>query len=236
MNATLATTKLHLNKREITFVVPLYITGMVAVISVLIALLFLRGGSVPGSADWVTSSRLNPGIIYALPGFLGYLGVQSVARTFPFALTLGTTRRAFVGGTLLWAIITSAYLTVVLAVLAMIEIATGHWFSHFYIFDIIVLGGGNLALLIPIVFLGALSILTIGGVFGASWIRYSARGPQLIAASVAIVIIVALIIILPSAPAIIAAFQLWWLAVLAVAVIALSAVGMWLLLRSAIVR
>lgn len=236
MTALLATTKLHLNKREMTFVVPLSITGMVAVISVLIALLFLRGGSVPGSADWVTSSRLNPGILYALPGFLGYLGVQSVATTFPFALTLGSTRRAFVGGTLLWAIITSAYLTVVLAILTMIEVATGHWFSHFYVFDIIVLGGGNLALLIPIVFLGALSVLTIGGVFGASWIRYGARGPRMIAASVVILIIVALIIILPSGPAIIAAFQLWWLAVLAAVVITLSALGMWLMLRSALVR
>lgn len=236
MTAILATTKLHLNKREVTFLRPLFIAATVALISVLIALLFLRGGSVPGAADWVSSSRLNPGMIYAFPGFLGYLGVQSVATTFPFSLTLGATRRSFVGGTLVWAIITSAYLTVVLAVLTMIEIATGHWFSHFYIFDIIVLGGGNLALLIPIVFLGTLFLLTLGGVFGAAWIRYGARGPQLIAASVVILIIVALIIILPSGPAIIAAFQLWWLAVLAAVVIALSAIGMWLMLRSALVR
>ena len=131
MTAIPATTRLHLNKREVTFLIPLYITGTVAVISVLIALLFLRGGSVPGSDMWVESSRLNPGIIYALPGFLVYLGVQSVATTFPFALTLGSTRRSFVGGTLLWAVLTSAYLTAVLAILTMIEIATGHWFSHF---------------------------------------------------------------------------------------------------------
>ncbi len=236
MTALLATAKLHLNKRKITFLRPLFIAGTVALISVLIALLFLRGGSVPGSADWVSSSRLNPGMVYAFPGFLGYLGVQSVATTFPFALTLGSTRRSFAGGTLVWAIITSAYLAAVLAILTMIEIATGHWFSHFYIFDIIVLGGGNLALLIPIVFLGTLSLLTLGGVFGAAWIRYSAKGPQLIAASIVVVIIVTLIVILPSAPAIIAAFQLWWLAVLAVVVIALSSIGTWLLLRSAIVR
>ena len=236
MTAVLATTKLHLNKREVTFQRPLIIAATVALISVLIALLFLRGGSVPGSADWVASSRLNPGMIYAFPGFLGYLGVQSVATTFPFALTLGSTRRAFVGGTLLWAIIASAYLTAILAILTMIEIATGHWFSHFYVFDIIVLGGGNLALLIPIVFLGTLSLLTVGGVFGASWIRYGARGPQVIAASVVILLIVALIFILPSAPAIFAAFQLWWLAIAAVVVIALASIGMWLLLRNAIVR
>lgn len=236
MTALLATTKLHLNKRDITFTRPLIIAATAALISVLIALLFLRGGSVPGSADWVSSSRLNPLMVYAFPGFLGYLGVQSVATTFPFALTLGSTRRAFVGGTLLWAIITSAYLSAVLAILTTIEIATGHWFSHFYVFDVLVLGGGNLALLIPIVFFGTLSILTLGGVFGAAWIRYGARGPQLIAATIVVVLIVAMIIILPSGPAIIAAFQLWWLAVVATIAIVLSAIGMWLLLRSAIVR
>lgn len=236
MTALLPTTRLHFNKREISFLVPLYITGTVAVISVLISLLFLRAGSVPGSPDWIMGSQANPGLAYALPGFLVYLGVQSVATTFPFALTLGSTRRSFVAGTLLWAIATSAYLTVVFAVLTLVERATGHWFSNFYIFDVAVLGAGDLTLLIPIVFLATLSMLTIGGVFGASWIRWGARGPQLIGVGIALVIIVALIIILPSVSAILAAFQLWWLAVLAAAVIALSAIGTWLLLRLAIVR
>ena len=236
MTAIMPTTRLHLNKREITFLVPLYITGTVALISVLISLLFLRSGGTPGSADWIAGSQLNPGMAYALPGFLVYLGVQSVATTFPFALTLGSTRRSFVGGTLLWAVIASAYLTAIMTVLTLIELATDHWFSNFYIFDIAVLGAGDLTRLIPIVFLSTLSMLTIGGVFGASWIRFGGRGPQLIGVGIAIVIIVALILILPAAPAIIAAFQLWWLAVLAAVVILLSSIGMWLVLRTAIVR
>lgn len=236
MTYMVQTTKLHLNKRETTFLVPLYITGMVALVSVLISLLFLRSGGTPGEADWIQGSQFNPGMAYALPGFLVYLGVQSVATTFPFALTLGSTRRSFAGGTLLWAVVTSAYLTAVMAVLTMIELATNHWFVGFYIFDVTVLGAANLALLVPIVFLSTLSMLTIGSVFGASWIRLGARGPQLIGVSVALVIIVALIIIVPFAPTIIAAFQLWWLAIVAVVVIALSSIGMWLLLRSAVVR
>ncbi|MBB5633852.1 hypothetical protein BKA04_002075 [Cryobacterium mesophilum] len=236
MTAIMPTTRLHLNKREITFLVPLYITGTVALISVLISLLFLRSGGVPGSADWIAGSQLNPGMAYALPGFLVYLGVQSVATTFPFALTLGSTRRSFVGGTLLWAVIASAYLTAIMTVLTLIELATDHWFSNFYIFDIAVLGAGDLTRLIPIVFLSTLSMLTIGGVFGASWIRFGGRGPQFIGVGLAIVIIVALIVILPAAPTIIAAFQVWWLAVLAAVVILLSSIGMWLILRTAIVR
>ena len=165
-----------------------------------------------------------------------YLGVQSVATTFPFALTLGATRRGFAAGTLLWSVTVSAYLALVFAALTIIEIATDHWFAGFYIFDIYVLGAGDLGLLLPIVFLGVLSMLTIGGVFGASWMRFGARGPQLIGMSTAIVLVIALIVMIPAAEDIIAAFELWWLAVAAAVVIAVSAIGTWLLLRSASVR
>jgi hypothetical protein len=236
MSTLIPTTKLHLNKREVTFVVPLYITAMVAVISVLISFLFWRSGSVPGTPDWVSGSQANPGILYGLAGFLVYLGVQSVATTFPFALTLGATRRGFAGGTLLWAVLVSAYLAVVFAVLMTIEVATEHWFSEFYVFDVYMLGAGDLGRLLPIVFLGTLSLLTIGGVFGAAWLRFGARGPQLISACVGILLVLALIVLIPSAEDILAAFKLWWLAVAAVAVIVLSSVGTWRLLRTAIVR
>lgn len=37
--------------------------------------------------------------------------------------------------------------------------------------------------LVPIVFLSGLSMFTIGGVFGASWIRFGARGPQFVGTS-----------------------------------------------------
>ncbi|WP_111719766.1 hypothetical protein [Homoserinimonas sp. OAct 916] len=236
MSTVVSTTKLHLNKREATFAVPLYITAMVAVISVLISLLFLRAGSVPGSAEWIESSRMNPGMIYALSGFLVYLGVQSVATTFPFALTLGSTRRSFAAGTLVWNVIMSAYLAVVFAVMLMLELATNHWFAGFYIFDIIVLGAGDLRLLIPIVFLSTLLLLTVGGVFGASWVRYGANGPVVLGVGIGIVIILALIVLIPQLPSMLASFELWWLAIAAVVAILASSLGTWTLLRSATVR
>lgn len=236
MSALPATTTLHLNKRETTFLVPLTIIGLVAVISILISLLFWRSGSAPGTTEWIQGSQANPGLAYALPGFLVYLGVQSIATTFPFALTLGATRRAFVAGTLVWWMLTSAYLAVALALLTVLEILTNHWFVGFYVFDIYLLGSGDLSLLLPIVFLGCWSLLTLGGVFGASWARYGARGPQLIGVGIAILLIVALIIIIPSAAKILAAFQLWWLAIAAVVVIGLSSLGTWSLLRTATVR
>jgi hypothetical protein len=236
MNALASAVKLHLNKREATLLVPLYITATVALISVLISLLFWRSGSQPGSEVWIESSQYNPGMLYALIGFLAYLGVQSVSTTFPFALTLGSTRRAFTGGTLLWAVITSAYLAAVFTLLTLIELATDHWFVGFYVFDVNVLGAGDIARLIPIVFLGTLTVLTLGGVFGASWVRFASRGPVVLGAGIAVIVIVALIVLIPAAASIAAAFQLWWLAVASIAIVLLSSIGTWLFLRPAIVR
>jgi hypothetical protein len=50
MSAVGSTIKLQFNKREMSFVVPLYTIGVVAVVSVLISIVFWRAGSVPGSA------------------------------------------------------------------------------------------------------------------------------------------------------------------------------------------
>ena len=236
MSAVVTTVKLHLNRRTETFVVPLLIAGTVAIISVLIALIFWRSGSQPGSEGWIEGSQSSAGIVSGLAGFLGYLGVTAVATTFPFALTLGATRRAFVAGTLIWNAITAAYVAVILAVLNAIEIATNHWFAGFYIFDIYVLGRGDTLRLLLIVFLGVLATLTIGGVFAAAWVRFGALGPQLVAGGVILALAIVAIILVPEAVAIAAAFQLWWLAIVAVVAIVLSATGTWLLLRPAIVR
>lgn len=236
MKAIVSNVKLHLNLREYTFVIPLTITGMVAVISVLISFIFMRSGSLPGTEGWIQGSQSNPGIIYALAGFFIANGVMSVSTSFPFALALGSTRRAFVTGTLLWNAFTAAYIAAILAILAAVEVATGHWFSGFYIFDVNVLGAGDTGRLLTIVFLGTLTALTIGGVFGAAWTRFGARGPQLTAVGVVVVLASAAIVIVPEAARISAAFEMWWLAAAAGVIILLAAVGSWMLLRSAIVR
>lgn len=236
MSAIVSTVKLHLNVRSLTFLVPLSIAAMVAVISVLLSLVFWRSGSLPGTDGWIQGSQSNPGIVYGLVGFLIYLGVSSVATTFPFALTLGATRRVFIAGTFLWNAMVAAYVAIILAVLCLIEIATNHWFVGFYIFDIYVLGAGNIGRLLLIVFLGTLFSLTIGGVFGASWMRFGVRGPQFIAIGLIVTLAVIAMIFVPEAAAIAANFQMWWLAVVAGVVILLSSLGTWLLLRSAIVR
>jgi len=236
MSAVISVIKLHLNRRRGTFIAPLTIAGFVAVVSVLISLVFWRAGSQPGSAGWIQGSQSNPGIAYALVGFLLYLGVSSVALTFPFALTLGATRKAFVVGTLLWDAITAAYIAVIFALANTIEIVTHHWFVGFYIFDVHILGDGDTGRLLLIVFLGVLLLLTLGGVFAAGWVRLGTRGPQVIAVGIILALAIVAIVLVPDAKAIIASFALWWLAVAAALAIALSSTGTWMLLRRSIVR
>jgi hypothetical protein len=236
VTSIIPTVKLHLNKREVTFLVPLYITLMVAAVSVLVSIIAWRAGSQPGSDGWVTGSRNNPGIAYSLPGFLVYLGVQSIGTTFPFALTLGATRRAFTVGTLTWAAMVSAYLALVIAALTLLEIATGHWFAGFYLFDIYILGTGNIPTLLLIVFLGSLTSLTLGGVFGASWVRFGNNGPRTLGIAMGLVIAIGAILIVPAWADLAAAFELWWLALVAVVIIAASSIASWAFLRSATVR
>jgi len=236
MNAVIAATRLHLNQRRGTFLVPLWIAAIVGIVSVIIALIFWRGGSEPGTAQWIQSSQSNPGIIYALGGFLVYFGVTSIASTYPFALTLGSTRRAFVARPLVWQALVAAYVAVVFLALDLIEIATNHWFIGFYVFDIFVLGAGDPWRLLAIVFLGVLAFLAIGAVFAAAWVRFGVRGPQLLAIGLVVVLGLGIAILVPEFAAIFAAFQLWWLAIAAAAVIVLASLGTWLFLRSAVIR
>ncbi|MEN2741055.1 hypothetical protein ABCS02_25005 [Microbacterium sp. X-17] len=236
MSAVIFAVRLHLNQRRRTFLAPLWIAALVGLISVLIALIFWRGGSQPGSLEWIQGSRSNPGVIYAFGSFLVYFGVASVATTYPFALTLGSTRRAFVAGTLIWQALVAAYVAVVFLVLSLVEVATNHWFVGFYVFDIYALGAGDPGRLLAIVFLGVLVFLAAGGVFAAAWVRFGVRGPQLLGVGVLVAVGLGVALIVPDFAEIVAAFQLWWLAVAAGAAVVLASLGTWLFLRSAVIR
>lgn len=236
MSAVISTVKLHLNRRRQVFLVPVWIGIIVGLISVIIALIFWRGGSQPGSTDWIQGSQSNPAIIYALGGFLTYLGVVSTSSHYPFALALGSTRRAFVAGTFLYQAVIAAYVAIVFLAFGVIEAATNHWFVGFYAFDIYALGAGDPWRLLTIVFLGVFLFLAIGSVFAAAWVRYGVRGPQLLAIGLIVVTGLVIAIIVPEFGAIITAFQLWWLAIAAGVIILLASLGTWLFLRAAIIR
>lgn len=227
---------LHYVRRGTMLATPPGVLLAVLVVTILIALVLQRFGLDSSDPGWADGARNNGGVVWGLVGFIGYLGVQSVATTFPFALALGATRRHFALGTLLSHLLQSCYVTAVATVLLLVEKATGHWFVDAYAFDSHILGGGRIEIFVPTVLLGTLTVLSVGGAFAAAWVRYGTRGPLIIAAAVVLVIVLALLALAPALGTIVANFELWWLAVLSTGLIVLAVLGEYGFLRSASVR
>jgi len=222
-------------RRRAVFATPLLIVAAVFVVTAILSLALQRFlGS--GDAEALDGARQNPAIAWALSGFVVALGVQGAATAFPLSLALGATRRVFTLGTLLTNLVIAAYFTGMFLALLGIELLTGHWFADIHLVDVYLLGAGDVRLMLPIVFLGTLTLLCIGSVFGASHVRFGAVGPSLLGLGSGLVLAIALLVGAPALSAVFAAFQLWWLVVAAVALVLASAAGILGFLRSASVR
>lgn len=236
MNRVLKVTRLHTNKLGSFIGVPVVILALVMVVSVIIALAIQRAGGATSTADYIEGARWNSGIVWSLPGFLIYYGVQAVATTYPFALALGTTRRNFILGTALANLLQSLYIAVLLVVLLGIELATGHWFASVYVLDTYMVGAGNPWVLGVTAFLGVWFCLTIGGFFGAIWVRFGAKGPAIVGASLGLVLAGLLLLLAPQLPELVAGITRGGLAVGAIAVIVAALAVTWFAMRRAAVR
>lgn len=236
MNQVLKVTKLQINKRDVTFLVPVSIIGMVAIVSAIISIALQRAGLESSDPDFAAGARNNLGIVWALPGFLVYYGVQAVSTTFPFALALGATRRAYVMGTLLANILTSAYVTVIMTILLWIELASGHWCFNIYILDNYALGSGKFSVLIPVVFLGVLFCTSVGGLFAAVWVRFGSKGPTLLGLGLGLALATAILIFVPYFEQIFAGITGPRLALAGVIVIVVTVIGTWVSMLRAAVR
>lgn len=236
MNHALKVAKLHMNKPQAMFNVPAQIVGIVLVVTMIIAFALQRAGLDPTAPEYAAGARYNFGMVWSLPGFLIYYGVQAVATTLPFAFALGATRRAHVLGTAISNLILSAYIAVIMLVLLWVELATNHWFFGVYALDNYAFGSGNGWVLFPTVFLGVFVCTSIGGVFGAVWVQFGAKGPTIVAMALALVFAVLLLVFVPQAAQMIDALTRPLLAGIAVGVAAICLAGTWFALRRAAVR
>jgi hypothetical protein len=228
--------RLHFARRMNLLLVPLFVVGVTFVVSVVVQLAIQRAGGDAGSLEYVAGARSNPGVAWALAGYLVATGVATVASTFPLAAALGTTRRDFALGTAATQALTALFVTAFLVGLLGLERLTDHWFGGFYVVDVDVLGAGDPLVLGLAAFLGSWLALSIGGVYGASWLRFGPRGPLVISVAVVVVLAAVVLAAVPSFAAVAEAFRPWWLAVAAAALTALSVAGTFGFLRRASVR
>lgn len=236
MKHALKVTKLHMNKASMMFFTPFIIVMAVLVVSVLISLVIQRAGADPASPDFVEGARWNQGMIWSLPGFLVYYGVQAIATTYPFGLALGATRRAHVLGTAIANVILSTYVAALMLLLLGIELLTNHWFMNVYALDVYVLGAGDPLVLFMTGFMLTFVATSIGGVFGAMWVRYGSKGPTFLALGLGLVLVVLLLIFVPQAAEIIAAITRPLLVAVGFGIVALALLGTWWVMRRAAVR
>lgn len=236
MNRAWKVARLHLNKPFAMLGVPAFIVLLVLVITALISFALQRAGLDPSLPEYAEGARQNSGMAFSLPGFLIYFGVQAVATTFPFSQALGATRRAHVFGTAIANVVLAAYVACLMLVLLFIELATDHWFFGVYALDTVVLGSGNGWILAPTVFLGAWLALTIGGVFGAVWVRFGQRGPVVLALALALLLAVLILVFVPQLGEIFAGLTRLRLALVAVGIGAVALLGTWFGMRRASVR
>lgn len=228
--------RLHLNKPFAMFGVPTLIVLLVLVITALISFALQRAGLDPSLPEYAAGARQNAGMVFSLPGFLIYFGVQAVATTFPFSQALGATRRAHVFGTALANLVLAVYVAGLMLVLLWIELATDHWFFGVYALDISAFGSGNGWILASTVFLGTWLSLTIGGLFGGVWVRFGSRGPVVLALALALALAVSILIFIPQFAEIFAAVTGPRLALVSLGIGAAALVGTWLTMRRASVR
>jgi hypothetical protein len=210
--------------------VPLYILGGVVLLTVAISLAIVRAGGDLDDADF------NASVLYSVLGYTFAIGVQNVSSSFPFALALGATRSTFVLGNLVTSAAQAVLVAVASVVLLGVEVVTHGWFIGAKALSPVLLGAGNPAVLGGVVLLATLTALSVGGVFGSSYVRFGARGPLVVSVGVAGVSVLLLLLLVPQAAAVAAAFRPWWLAAGGAVVIGLSAVGQYLFLRRASVR
>lgn len=236
MNGVLNVARLQMNKRDVTFGTPAGIVGIVLILSALIAIALQRAGVDPSDPDYIAGARNNLGIVWSLPGFLVYYGVQAVATTFPFAMALGSTRRSYVLGTALANVVTALYVSLILTGLLLLELATGHWWFNIYVLDNYALGSGNPGVLLLTAFIGVLFCTSVGGMFAGVWVRYGNRGPTILGLSIGVLLATLILIFVPYVGEIFAAITAAKLAWIALVLSALAMFGTWLAMRRTAVR
>lgn len=236
MNRVAAVVRMHLARHFSTFAMPVFLTVGVVVALIIITLAIRAAGVDTTSEEFVTGMGNNGGVAYSLLGFLIALGVQAANASFAFATSLGVTRRHYVAGTAIYFVVQSAILTALMALLLILEKLTNHWFIGARAMDVFILGSGSWGRFLLIVFLGVLTSLSLGALFGASWLRFGSRGPLIISGVLVVIIAAALFLLIPRFAQVMAAASFSWVPLIMIALTLVSFLGAAVFLRRATVR
>lgn len=234
LNPVLRITRLHFVDRFQMLWAPAIILASVAALCVVIFLVLVA--FTPATAEQLGEGfRYNQAALWSWPGFIVTIGVYAYARTMPFAIgMMGSTRRHYWAGTALWILVQSVYLSALMGAFLLLEQATGHWFTGARMFDVYVLGNGDLGVTLLLGFAISLSGLSVGACLAAVYLRWGQYGVMAGIVGILLVIVGALALVLASGIDLVAFFNtgiVWKIAVLLVLIAMVAHAVSWAVVR-----
>jgi hypothetical protein len=166
MTAWIRVLRYHLVQRFIYLVLPTVVLASAFVIDVLVLELTPAGHS----------GHRYVGGLGSIFVFLFLLGVQSVARSLPFGLSLGFSRRTFYLGTALLAIVLAGAWSLMITVGQIVERATGGWGLKMDFFRVPYILNGSWYLTLLTSFVTLALLFFFGAWFGLVYRRWNLVG------------------------------------------------------------
>lgn len=205
--------------------------------AVCVVIMLLIRSFVPGDpAEFSEGFRYNQAALWCFGGYFVSVGAMAYARTMPFAMGMGATRRQYWAGTALALLLESAYIGAAMTVFLVIEKATGHWFTGTHMFDVYVMGNGSYRDIFLMGFGISMLTLFVGTMFAAVFLRWNQKGVLLVVFSIIAVALLLAWLLLTLGVDVVSFFSTDIVARIASLMIVLalaSAAGSWLVLRRA---
>lgn len=185
--------RLHAVNPSVFFGVPWIILGSAWAVTMVIALI-IRGAAGPGATADMTEGMGYSWAVLSPQWYLVVVGVQAIAYTFSFALGFGATRRDFWLGTGLMFLLVSVEMSIAIATLVQVELATNGWGIGAAMFSSLWYGQEGWLVDFYTTFALQMLVLFIGAGATTVYMRWRARG-MLIAALGAVVLLLGAIAI-----------------------------------------
>jgi hypothetical protein len=184
----LAVTRLHYVNRFQFVYQPLIILGGIFLINLAIWLIIVA--ATPLGDRGVTEAHLGySGAVFYIYVYALVIAVQAVARTFPFSLGFGVTRRNFWLGSAIAFVILAVIFSVVLTVMSAIEIATHGWGIGGRMFAPDYFTNASWGIRFVMYLLPLLFCLFLGSAAASVWVRWKVTGLIVFFAIVAVLLL-----------------------------------------------
>jgi hypothetical protein len=185
----LAVTRLHFVNKFQILVLPLIILGGIFLVNLAIWYIIIESAGGPTPQNLAHIHLGYTGAVSYIFIYTMIIAVQAIARTFPFSLGFGVTRRDFYLGSALAFVALSLVFAIVLTVMSVIEIATGGWGVGGRMFAPLYFTDPSWLLRFVMYFCAFLFVLFIGSAGATMFVRWRATG---ITAFFAIIVVILL--------------------------------------------